>query len=172
MTPAKNRVTMVAAVAENGVIGLDGNIPWHLPEDFAHFKATTMGHVLIIGRTTHEGIGKPLPGRDTIVLTTNRDWRADGVRVAHDITEALALADEVIAERDEACEVMIGGGAVVYDAALPYADVQVISEVHARPEGDTHYPDFDRSRWRETSREQRDGFDIVRWERTFSCGGR
>ena len=164
-TPGGKTVTMVAAVAENGVIGLAGKIPWRLPEDFAHFKATTSGHILILGRTTHEGIGKPLPDRTTIVLTRDPDWRADGVFVAPTLLDALALADTM--EGD----VMIGGGAAVYDAALPYADVQIISEVHAAPEGDTHYPEFSRSRWREISREPREGFDIVRWERVFACGG-
>lgn len=155
---------MVAAVAENGVIGLHGKIPWHLPEDFAHFKATTSGYILILGRTTHEGIGKPLPNRITIVLTRDPDWRGEGVHVAPTLPDALELADTM--EGD----VMIGGGAVVYDAALPYADVQLISEVHASPEGDTYYPEFSRDRWREVSREQREGFDIVRWERVFACG--
>ena len=81
-TPGGRRVTMVAAVAENGVIGLGGDIPWHLPEDFGHFKRTTTGHVLIMGRTTHEGIGRPLPGRTTIVLTRDPAWSDDGVHVA------------------------------------------------------------------------------------------
>ncbi|WP_183094152.1 dihydrofolate reductase [Nocardioides stalactiti] len=163
-TPGGKTVTMVAAVAENGVIGLGGNIPWHLPEDFAHFKATTVGTVLVLGRTTHEGIGRPLPDRTTIVLTRDPAWSADGVHVCASVPEALALADTL--EGD----VSIGGGAVVYDAALPYADVQVISEVHASPEGDTHYPQFSRSKWREVAREPREGFDIVRWERVFACG--
>ncbi|QYJ05321.1 dihydrofolate reductase [Nocardioides panacisoli] len=170
-TPRGRRVTMVAALAENGVIGAEGNIPWHVPADFQHFKATTSGHVLIVGRTTHEGIGRPLPDRHTIVLTSNRDWRGEGVDVAHDITEALELADRVIDGREEECEVMIGGGSVVYEAALPYADVQVLSEIPVSPEGDTHYPEFDRRRWSEASREPRDGFTVVRWERTFGCGG-
>lgn len=161
---------MVAAVAENGVIGADANIPWHLPEDFAHFKATTMGHVLVLGRTTHEGIGRPLPGRQTVVLTTNRAWTAEGVHVAHSILEALDLADE-LAGGSPGVEVMIGGGAAVYDAAMPYADVQVISEIPISPEGDTHYPTFSPKRWREVSREPREGFTIVTWERVFACGG-
>jgi dihydrofolate reductase len=164
-TPGGKTVTMVAAVAENGVIGLAGRIPWHLPEDFAHFKETTSGHILILGRTTHEGIGKPLPDRTTIVLTGDPGWHGEGVYVAPTLLDALTLADTM--EGD----VMIGGGAVVYAAALPYADVQVISEVHASPEGDTHYPEFSRSRWREVAREPRDGFDVVRWERSFACGG-
>ena len=163
-TPGGKTVTMVAAVAQNGVIGLDGNIPWHLPEDFAHFKDTTSGHLLILGRTTHEGIGKPLPNRTTIVLTSDPEWQAEGVLVARNVLDALTLADTMPGD------VMIGGGAAVYAAALPYADVQIISEVHQSPEGDTHYPDFSRSRWREVAREPRAGFDIVTWERVFACG--
>ena len=164
MTPGGKTVTMVAAVAENGVIGLGGKIPWHLPEDFTHFKSTTSGHVLILGRTTHEGIGKPLPHRTTIVLTRDPDWQADGVLVRPDILGALELADTLEGE------VMIGGGAAVYEAAMPYADVQIISEVHATPEGDTHYPAFSPKKWREIAREPREGFDIVTWERVFACG--
>lgn len=163
-TPGGKTVTMVAAVADNGVIGLRGKIPWHLPEDFAHFKATTSGHVLILGRTTHEGIGKPLPDRTTIVLTRDLDWQAEGVYVCPTLPDALRLADTLDGD------VMIGGGAVVYEAAMPYADVQVISEVHATPEGDTHYPAFRRDKWRETAREPRDGFDIVTWARVYACG--
>jgi dihydrofolate reductase len=160
---------MVAAVAENGVIGLHGDIPWHLPEDFAHFKRTTTGHVLVLGRTTHEGIGRPLPDRTTIVLTGRPGWSAEGVHVARNVPEALALADQLLADRPDG-QVMIGGGAAVYEAAMPYADVQLISEVPVSPEGDTFYPAYDRSRWREVAREHRDGFDIVTWERVFACG--
>ena len=158
-TPAGRTVTMVAAVAENGVIGGDGDMVWHIPEDFAHFKATTIGHTLIMGRTTHEGIGKPLPGRTTIVLTRDPSWSAEGVRVAHSIEEALELADTLKGE------VMIGGGAAVYEAAMPYADVQVLSEIPLAPEGDAHYPAFDPSEWFEERREQRNGFAIVWWRR-------
>jgi dihydrofolate reductase len=171
MTPGGRRVTMVAAVAENGVIGADANIPWHLPEDFAHFKAMTMGHVLVLGRTTHEGIGRPLPGRTTIVLTSSPTWTAEGVHVAHSVPEALDLADDVLAGQPPDRRVMIGGGAAVYAAALPYADEQVISEIPLRPAGDTHYPAFSRQRWREVGREPREGFTIVTLERSFGCGG-
>ena len=164
-TPAGKTVTLVAAVAENGVIGLGGKIPWHLPEDFAHFKRTTVGHTLVLGRTTHEGIGKPLPDRTTIVLTRDPEWSAEGVLVARDFTQAMEIADTLPGE------LMVGGGAAVYEAALPYADVQLISEVHQSPEGDTFYPAFDRDRWRETERVVREGFDIVRLERVFACGG-
>ena len=147
---------LVAAVAENGVIGADGAIPWHLPEDFAHFRRTTLGGVLVMGRATYDSIGRPLPGRTTIVLTRDPSWSAEGVLVAHDLDEALALAGE------RATTVYVAGGAAVYALALPIADEQVLSEVHARPEGDTRYPDFDRAQWRETAREAYDGFDVVR----------
>lgn len=172
-TPAGRKVTMVAAVADNGVIGADANIPWHLPEDFAHFKATTIGHVLVLGRTTHEGIGRPLPGRTTVVVTRNTDWSAEGVEVAHSLPEALELADRLIDVRPElaGAQVMIGGGAAIYDAAMPYADEQILSEVPMSPEGDTHYPEFSHKRWREVRREPRNGFTVVWWERVFACGG-
>lgn len=158
-TPAGRTVTMVAAVGTNGVIGGAGDMLWDIPEDFAHFKATTIGQTLIMGRTTHEGIGRPLPGRITIVLTRDPEWAADGVLVAHSIEEALELADTLPGE------VMIGGGAVVYEAAMPYADVQIISEVPLSPEGDAFYPVFDTEEWVEVRREPRTGFVIVRWER-------
>ena len=164
---------MVAAVAENGIIGADANIPWKISADFKHFKATTTGHVLIHGRTTHEGIGKPLPGRTTIVLTRDTSYSAEGVVVAHSITDALELADRLIDERSELADaqVMIGGGEAVYAAALPYADEQILSEIPLSPDGDTHYPEFSRKRWREVRRDARDGFTVVWWERSFACGG-
>lgn len=159
--PTTRTVTLVAALADNGVIGHEGGIPWRIPADFAHFKETTSGHPLILGRTTFEGIGSPLPDRQSIVLTSDPEWRYDGVLVARDIEEALELADSV-ADR-WGSEVMVGGGAAVYAAALPHATHQILTLVHAEPEGDTHYPDFDRSLWRETRREDR-GTEPVPWE--------
>ncbi len=147
---------LIAAVADNGVIGADGGIPWHLPADFAHFKATTLGHTLVMGRATYASIGRPLPGRRTVVLTRDPGWCAEGVTVAADLATALAGATG---------DVYVAGGAQVYAAALPLADVQVISEVHLSPDGDTFYPDFDRSEWRETARVPGDEFDVVTWER-------
>ena len=149
------QIVMVAAVAANGVIGADGDIPWRIPEDFAHFKRTTLGHTLVMGRATYDSIGRPLPGRTTIVLTRSPSWTADGVLVAAPLDEALALAESL--EGD----VMIAGGSQVYAAALPLADEQVLTEVHREPEGDTVYPAFDRSAWVETAREPRDGYDWV-----------
>ena len=151
-------VTLIAAVARNGVIGAGGGIPWHLPEDFAHFKATTLGHTLVMGRATYESIGRPLPGRTTIVLTRDPDWLAEGVLVANSLEDALALAEG---------DVFVAGGAAVYEAALPYADEQLLSEIDLEPEGDTYYPDFDRAEWPEVSREHHEGFDVVRLERAM-----
>ena len=159
------RIVMVAAVASNGVIGADGDIPWRIPEDFAHFKRVTLGHTLVMGRATYDSIGRPLPGRTTIVLTRSPTWTADGVLVAASLDEALALAEPL--EGD----VMIAGGSHVYAAALPLADEQVLTEVHRAPDGDTFYPDFDRSAWVETAREAQEGYDWVWLRRATPSGG-
>jgi dihydrofolate reductase len=153
------RVVMVAAVADNGVIGLDGDIPWSLPEDLKHFRATTKGNTVVMGRRTYESIGHPLPYRSNVVVTRRPDWSADGVFVAHSVADAVAMA------QDFDGDVMVIGGAQIYEAAMPLADTQVLTEVHLSPEGDTHYPEFDRAEWTETKREPRDGFDFVWLER-------
>jgi dihydrofolate reductase len=147
MTPGGRRVVLVAAVADNGVIGADGGMPWHLPADFTHFRRVTAGHTLVMGRATYDSIGRPLPGRPNVVVTRSSDWSADGVQVAHSLEEALALADA------HDGDVAVIGGAALYAAALPVADVQVLTEVHASPAGDTTYPAFDRAEWREVRRE-------------------
>ena len=153
------RVVMVAAVATNGVIGLDGDIPWSIPEDLKHFRAVTRGNTVVMGRKTFDSIGHPLPYRTNVVITRDRSWSFEHVFVAHDVDEAIAEAQAF--EGD----VMIMGGAQIYAAALPRATHQILTEVHLSPEGDTHYPEWDRSEWRETSREVHDGFDFVWWER-------
>ncbi len=156
-------ITLVAAVAENGVIGRDGGIPWHLPADFAHFKAVTLGHTLVMGRATYDSIGRPLPGRSTVVITRDPTWTAgeyaDRVHVAHGFDEALAIADSLDAG------IVIAGGAQVYELAMPLATHQILTQVHQSPEGDTHYPSYDRGAWVETRREPGDDFDLVWLER-------
>ena len=159
-TPGGKRVVLVAAVAANGVIGADGGIPWRIPGEQAHFKAVTLGHTLVMGRATYDSIGRPLPGRTTVVLTRDPGWSAAGVLVAGTFEEALRRADELSGD------VMVAGGGRVYAEALPWADEQVLTEVPASPEGDVRYPDFDRSEWVEVQREPHDGYDLVRWERT------
>ena len=157
--PARKRVLLVAAVADNGVIGNGSDIPWHVPGEQAEFKELTLGHVLVMGRTTYESIGRPLPGRTTIVLTRDSAWSAAGVQVAGSLDEALATAAGLDGD------VMVVGGAQVYAAALPVADTQVISRVHLEPEGDVHYPAYDPGEWREIRRESRNGYDRVWLER-------
>src|SRR6476619_2649266 len=142
------RITLVAAVAANGVIGAGGDIPWRIPEDFAHFKATTLGHTLVMGRATYDSIGRPLPGRTTIVLTRSPSWSADGVLVADSLEAALALAADLPGD------VMVAGGATVYEQAMPLATHQVLTWVHRSPAGDTFYPSYDADEWTETAREQ------------------
>jgi dihydrofolate reductase len=153
------RVVLVAAVADNGVIGAGGDIPWRHPEDFAHFKRLTMGHTLVMGRATYDSIGRPLPGRTTVVLTRDPHWSADGVLVAHSFEEALARAADLPGD------VMVAGGAQIYALALPHATHQVLTEIHAAPEGDTRYPHWDRTDWVETRRVPGEGLDWVWWER-------
>ena len=153
------RVVLVAAVAENGVIGNGPDIPWRIPGEQAEFKRLTLGHTLLMGRTTYESIGRPLPGRTTIVLTRDEAWHADGVLVAHDLDEALRLAADLPGD------VMVAGGAQVYAAALPHADEQVLTEVHLDPEGDVLYPTFETAEWTEAAREPGPDYDRVRWVR-------
>lgn len=143
------RIVLVAARARNGVIGADGGIPWRIPADWAHFKKVTVGHPLVLGRVTFEGIGRPLPGRQSIVVTRDPDWAWAGVLVARSVAEAVELGRDLDAE-----QVTVGGGAGVYAAAMPLATHQVLTEVDLEPSGDTHYPDVDESAWREASREE------------------
>lgn len=150
---------IVAAVARNGVIGDAGRLPWRIPEDLARFKEMTMGQTLVMGRETFESIGRPLPGRTTIVLTRRCDWSHDGVEVAGSLDEALAIA--AAAGQD----VFIAGGAEVYRAGLEVADRMELTEVDAEPDGDTFFPEVDWSRWRETARDRGDGFTFVSYER-------
>jgi dihydrofolate reductase len=153
------RIIMVAAVARNRVIGNGPDIPWRIPGEQAEFKKLTMGHVLVMGRTTYESIGRPLPGRTTIVLTRDPSWAAEGVLVARSLVDALAKAASYEGE------VLVVGGAQVYAEALPLASEQIISEVPLEPDGDVLYPDFDRNAWLETDREHFDGYERVWLER-------
>ena len=153
-------VTLLAAVGRNRVIGRDNDLPWRLPEDLAHFKAVTMGHTLVMGRRTFDSIGRPLPGRRTVVVTRQPDWSAEGVAVAHSLPEALQRA---VADGDT--EVFVVGGGEVYAEALPVATRLLLTEVDQAPEGDTLFPEVDPADWSESARDQRDGFAFVTYER-------
>ena len=145
-------LVLVAAVAENGVIGRDGDLPWRLPGDLRHFKAVTLGKPVLMGRRTFQSIGRPLPGRPNIVLTRDPAFRADGVHVANDLATALPLAEQEAA-RVDADEIAVIGGANLYAQTLPRASRIYLTEVHASPEGTVRFPRFVRDDWRETSRD-------------------
>lgn len=152
-------VAMIAAIGENSVIGADGQIPWRLPTDFAHFKRTTLGKPLIMGRRTFESIGKPLSGRTNIVVTRRPEYAPDGVLVCHSLSAALQRA-QAIAETDGVDEVMIGGGAEIYREAMPLADRLYVTHVAISPEGDATFPPIDPATWEATQRH-----DILRTEK-------
>lgn len=145
-------VSLIVAAAENNVIGRQGQLPWHLPADLQHFKKLTLGHPIVMGRRTFESIGRVLPGRPNIVVTTQASWPAPaGVLLAHSLPEALALA----AQQPGGAEVCVIGGGEIYRAALPAADVVHLTEVHTTvPDGDTFFPDLSPTTWREETRER------------------
>ncbi|WP_296643809.1 dihydrofolate reductase [Thiobacillus sp. 65-1402] len=148
MSQNKPRVSVIAALARNRVIGIENRLPWRLPEDLAHFKALTLNHPILMGRKTFESLGRPLPGRTNIVITRNPDYCRDGCLAADSIAAALALC------RD-ADEVFFIGGAELYGQALPLADRLYLTEIQAEVEGDAWFPDYDRAPWREVSRDDR-----------------
>ncbi len=153
-------VALVAAVAENGVIGRGGAMPWHLPADLAHFKRITMGKPIVMGRRTFEAIGQALPGRRNIVVSRNADFKAPGIEHAASLEATLALTGD-------AEEVMIIGGAELYRAALPLAHRIHLTRIQAKIEGDTFFPDFDVTEWREVAREERDADERNAYALTF-----
>ena len=150
----KRPLAIIVAVAENGVIGRDNDLPWKIPADMAHFKRITMGKPLVMGRKTYESIGRPLPGRSNIVITRNPDFSAPGIEVVPSLEEAVLRAQSV-ARADGAEEVIVMGGAEIYRVSLPAADRLYVTEVHAAIEGDAHQ-DLDLSAWREISRSYHD----------------
>lgn len=139
-------IAMIAAVADNGVIGSGNAMPWRLPGDFAHFKRMTLGKPLIMGRKTFESIGKALPGRTNIVVSRQPGYQPDGVLVISSV-EAALLHAQAIAAADGAGEVMIGGGAQIYAEAMPLADILYITHVALKPAGDSVFPVIERSVW-------------------------
>lgn len=151
-------VALIVAVAANGVIGRDNRLPWHIPEDLKWFKRATLGKPVIMGRRTWDSIGRPLPGRPNIVVTRQPDWSAEGAHPVHSLAEALALAERLAPEASEA---MVIGGSALFAEALPAAHRVYWTEIHGAYEGDTLFPPFDRSGWREVSRQTHDGFAFL-----------
>jgi dihydrofolate reductase len=144
-------IVLVAAVAENGVIGAGGGMPWRLKSDLARLKALTIGKPVVMGRKTFISIGRPLPGRTNIVVTRDADFRAQGVVVTRSFSDAKAIATGDTLRRF-ATEIAVIGGAEIYAQWMADADRLEITEVHARPEGDTHFPAIDATAWEEVAR--------------------
>lgn len=160
--------TLIAAVAENGVIGDEGGIPWEYPEDLRRFKRLTTGHPVVLGRRTYEGIearlGGPLPDRRNVVLSRSDPEIPAEVLVAESVEEAVELA-EAAAEEMAVSEVYVAGGATIYEAFLPLADRMELTEIHESHEGDTRFPPWDSDDWREVERDDREDFSFVTYER-------
>jgi len=165
-------ISLILARADNGVIGRDGGLPWRLKSDLRHFRAVTTGHPVLMGRKTFASIGRPLPGRTNIVVTHDRGLHAPGCVVVHSMAEAWKAAEGA----EEACVI---GGTTLFEESLPDADTIHLTEVEADVEGDTYFPDFDRSEWREieVARHAADErheypFRIVRLERRLAAARR
>lgn len=158
------RVSLIAAVARNGVIGRGNALPWHLPQDLKRFRALTTGHPIIMGRRTYESLGRPLPNRHNLVVTRDPHFAAAGCSVAASLEAAIAAC------AGATDEIFIIGGAQIYRQALPLAQRLYLTEIDQDFEGDTHFPPFDRRQWRETAREVQAGaevpFAFVIYERT------
>lgn len=154
------RISLVVAMSRNGLIGRDGGLPWRLPADLAHFKSVTMGHPIVMGRKTHESIGRPLPGRLNIVVTRRRGYTAHGCEVASSIDAAIEVAGDVD-------EIMVVGGAALYADVLPRAQRIYLTEVNADLAGDTFFPPFNREQWGEVSRESHSADDRNEFDYSF-----
>ena len=141
-----SKLSIIVAIAQDGVIGINNTLPWHLPEDLKRFKALTMGHHIVMGRKTYDSLGRLLPGRTTVIVTRNKNYHVEGALIAHSLPEALALC----AYDDE---VFLIGGAELYQAGLTLADKLYITEIDLEVEGDAHFPPIPRSEFQEVARE-------------------
>ncbi len=153
-------LTLVVAVADNGVIGRENGLPWHLPEDLKRFKRVTLGKPVVMGRKTFESIGRPLPGRQNIVVTRDPSYRREGVTVVNDVDAALLAAGD-------AAEVMIIGGAELFRAFLPRAGRVHLTRVHGNVAGDVHWPPLDEGRWQRVQRESHPADERHAYPMTF-----
>ncbi len=145
MADSRQRITLVAAMARNRAIGLDGRMPWHLPGELQHFKSVTMGKPIVMGRKTWESIGRPLPGRQNILISRNQNYFAEGAECCTSLQRALEIAD--------GDEVMVIGGGELYRQALPLADRMILTVVDCEPAADTFFPQWETTDWQEVSRQ-------------------
>ena len=157
-----NKLALIVAVSDNGVIGVDGQLPWHIPEDLKHFRKNTTGHAIIMGRKTFDSIGRPLPRRRNIVVTRNTNLKIEGVEVVHSLNEAISLA------RTEDDEPRIIGGSSLYAEAMPQITTMILTKVHQQVEGDTFFPAYDESSWKVTASTPGDGCTFLTLERKES----
>ncbi|HQS36904.1 MAG: diacylglycerol kinase [Methylotenera sp. 24-45-7] len=158
------KLSVIVAIAKEGVIGVDNTLPWHLPEDLKRFRALTMGHHIIMGRKTYDSLGRLLPGRTMVIVTRNRDYQIEGALIANSLEQAIALC-----HNDD--EVFLIGGAELYQAGLGLADKLYITEIDLAVVGDAHFPQLLIEQWRETAREAHVSekglkFSYVTYERT------
>ena len=162
------KITIIAAMARNLAIGHNGDMPWHLPGELKHFKETTMGRPIVMGRKTWESIGRPLPGRQNIVVTRNRSFQARGCDLAGSLDQAVQIA------RGE--EVMVIGGGQLYQQALAVSDRMILTQVDCEPEADTWFPEWQSSEWRQVSLRSESAnerntyaYQVTEWVRMESC---
>ncbi|MGJ3508532.1 dihydrofolate reductase [Enemella sp. A6] len=160
-SPTTAEIAGIVAVARNGVIGADGDMPWRLKGDLPRLKRLTIGDVLVMGRRTWDSLPGALPGRTSIVITRSPDWSAPGAAVAHSLDEALDLAGELAPGRT----IWIFGGGEIYRMAWHLISRWEVTEVHAEPAGDTTFPGLSTDEWVEIYREPQDGFDWVGYRR-------
>ena len=153
-------ISLIVAAAENGVIGREGELPWRLSDDLRHFKAVTMGKPIVMGRKTWDSIGRPLPGRQNIVITRQAGFEAPGCDIVSSTEEAVAAAGDVD-------EIMIIGGSQVYASFLPAADRVYLTRVHAEVDGDAHFPALDEDTWRLVSDERHAADDRNEFDYSF-----
>lgn len=153
-------ISFLFAMGKNRVIGRDNQLPWHLPADLAYFKKKTMGHPIVMGRKTYESIGKPLPGRENVIVTRNSEYEAEGCTVVHSVDEACRMFPD-----DE--EIFVIGGAKLFDAFYPFADRMYVTYINETFEGDTFFRAIDDSEWKRTSVEKGIKNDKNRYEYSF-----
>ncbi|MBU2710661.1 dihydrofolate reductase [Zooshikella harenae] len=169
------QVAMIAALAANRVIGVNGKLPWYIPGELKYFKHVTMGKPIIMGRKTFVSLGRPLPGRSNIVITRDQEYQHEGVQVVHSVEEALTLAEN-IAYINGADEVVIIGGGEIYRQALPKATRLYLTQIHKDYEGDAVFPEWSKDKWQMVS-EQANHYELQAldysyqvWQRTASDG--
>jgi dihydrofolate reductase len=157
------RIVIIVAIAKNGVIGkANGEMPWHVKEDFQHFKKTTMGFPIIMGRKSFESLGKPLPGRENIIVTrnTNLKYDFDGIKIFYSLQDAVDYSRSLNKEK-----IFITGGGEIYNQSISFADEMIISHMKFDVVGEVKFPDFNVDDWKIISREEKEEFEIVTYLR-------